>query len=458
MPSIGSLLQIAKTGLSTQQLAMGVAAHNLANASTEGYSRQRAIIAANPTIRTSEGVFGTGVRIDNVEQIRDARLDAVFYRESGSAMESETRAGVLGRIESLLGEPSDTGLSAALDQFYSGWSEFGSNPNGSIVRSAVRQQATLLLNRFRSLAAGIDSIRQEVDTRLIAAVDRATNLSADVARYTQQIVIAESGGSTAGDLRDARARALTELAELMPIQVTERAGGSMGVNSSGIGIIDGAYSLKLEVSIVGGTYGVAVVGRPGLFLDTGGTVGGLLTVLNKDYPDAIKRLDDLASALVTEVNTVHKTGTNPDGNTNVDFFIATGTKASSIALSAAVLASTDAIAAGTPDGSGNYRAGANDVALAVAALRDKDIASLSMTMGEHYQGLVSNVGSAVRSSMQSAEVSRVLSDQADARRMGLSGVSVDEELVKIIEFQTAYQASARVVTTANEMLQSLLNM
>ena len=210
------------------------------------------------------------------------------------------------------------------------------------------------------------------------------------------------------------------------------------------------------MKIVSSTYGIAVVGRPGLFPDTGGAVGGLLTVLNTDHPDAVKRLDDLASAFVTEVNTLHKTGTNPDGNTTVDFFDATGTKASSIALSAAVLASPDAIAAGTPDGSGAYRAGANDVALAIAALRDNDVTSLTMTMGEHYQGLVSDVGSAVRSSSRSAEVSRVLSDQADVRRMGLSGVSVDEELVKIIEFQTAYQASARVLTTANEMLQSLL--
>ncbi len=245
MPSIGSLLQIAKTGLSAQQQAMGVAANNIANASTEGYSRQRAVITGNPTLRTAEGSFGTGVRIDNVERIRDELLDGTFYRGLGSATESETRAGMLGRIEDLFGEPSETGLGAAMDQFYSASSGLASNPNGTIARSALRQQATLLAAKFRGLAANIDAIRQEVDTRLTVAVDRVTALSADVARFNRQIVTAESGGSTAGDLRDARARSLTELAELMPIQVTERSGGSVGVTTSGIGIIDGVYSLEL---------------------------------------------------------------------------------------------------------------------------------------------------------------------------------------------------------------------
>jgi len=199
------------------------------------------------------------------------------------------------------------------------------------------------------------------------------------------------------------------------------------------------------------TMGSPSSGGAGLLSDVGGTVGGLLNVLNTDHPDAVHRLDDLANAFVTEVNAIHTTGTNPDGNTGVDFFDAAGTGASTIALTAAVLASADAIAAGTPDGGGAY-----DVALGIAALRDLDVGLLGSTVGEHHQALVSDVGQAVRSSSESAEVSRVLSDQADLRRMQLSGVSLDEEFVSIIEFQTAYQASARVLTAANDMIQTLL--
>jgi flagellar hook-associated protein 1 FlgK len=166
----------------------------------------------------------------------------------------------------------------------------------------------------------------------------------------------------------------------------------------------------------------------------------------------------LAEAIVTEVNAVHESGTNPAGTTGISFFDPTGLTATSIALSADVLGGLDAIAAGTPDGGGLYRAGANDVALALAGLRDTDAASLGTTIGAHYDGLVLDVGRGVRSSADAAQVHRVLADQADLRRMSLTGVSVDEELVKLIEFQTGYQASARVITTADEMLQSLLAM
>jgi flagellar hook-associated protein 1 FlgK len=79
-------------------------------------------------------------------------------------------------------------------------------------------------------------------------------------------------------------------------------------------------------------------------------------------------------------------------------------------------------------------------------------------MAEHYKGLVFDVGNGVRSSVDAAQVHQVLSDQADVRRMSLSGVSIDEELVKLIEFQAAYQASAKVVSAADEMLRTLISL
>ena len=96
------------------------------------------------------------------------------------------------------------------------------------------------------------------------------------------------------------------------------------------------------------------------------------------------------------------------------------------------------------------------MALAIGGLRDNPLGALGTTPGEHIRGLVSSIGLAVRSSTDAADVHQTLADQADVRRMSLSGVSVDEELVQMIQFQTAYQAAARVVTAADEMLQSLL--
>jgi flagellar hook-associated protein 1 FlgK len=456
MPSLGSILEIAKTGLVAQQQAMNVVAHNIANASTEGYSRQRAEMSGMPSLHLPGGVYGTGVKVDDVARIADPLLDGAFYRELTGASEQDTRASILQRVEGLFGEPSDTGLGAALDAFFSAWSDLATNPGSTTVRASVRQAATTVAQKLGDLTAGLDSVRQEVELRTQSGVDRANSLLDSIARLNREIVSQEAGGSTAGDLRDERARRLTELSELLPIQVYERENGSIGVTSSGYGIVDGVEHATLVVRQTAGVWGLAEVGGASTFSQVGGSLGGYLDLLNTDLPAVRQELDDLAAGLVAEVNAIHQTGTNPAGNTGIDFFDPAGTTASSLALSADVLAGVDAIAAGTPDGLGAYRAGANDIALQLAGLRDTDVPSLGASLGEHYDGLVFDVAQGVRNATDTAHVHRTLADQADVRRASLSGVSVDEELVKMIQFQTAYQAAARVVTTADQMMQSLL--
>lgn len=456
MPSIGSTLSIAMTGLRVQQQAMNVAAHNIANANTEGYSRQRVVMSGMLPQVTNDGVFGTGVAVVDVAQVRDGLLDANFHRESGVASEHDARSDMLIRMETMLGEPSDTGLSATLDQFFSGWSDLASNPNSFTVRSVVRQRGIELAAKFQELSGNLDQVRQEVEGRLTVAVGRVNELTEELGALNREIVGLEANGDTAGDLRDARTKALDELATLIPVRSTERENGAIGVASSGFNIVDGAFSVPVELGIVAGDMGLQIVGRPGLLPDQGGAVGGLLTVVNSDLPQAQQSLDDLAEALVTEVNALHATGTNADGNTGLDFFDPAFTTASGIAVSADVLADSRSIAAGTADGLGAYRAGASDVAEGMATMRDNAIGALGSNPGEHFRGLVSSIGLAVRSSSDTADVHRTLADRAETRRQSLSGVSIDEELVHMIQFQSAYQAAARVVTAADEMLQSLL--
>jgi flagellar hook-associated protein 1 FlgK len=241
------------------------------------------------------------------------------------------------------------------------------------------------------------------------------------------------------------------------VQVTFRENGSIGVLVSGVSIVDGAEVASLEIRNFGGAFEIGLEGNPRALGDMSGEVGGLLQLLNADLPGMRAELDDLAQALVTEVNALHTTGTNAAGATGVDFFDPAGMTAGSINLSAAILADPQAIAVGTSDAAGNYRAGANDVALALGSLRDLDVASLGTTFGDHFRQLVSNVGLAVRSTADQATVHRTLADQADTRRSSFSGVSTDEEMVKLIQFQAAYAAAARVITVTDEILQTLLS-
>lgn len=456
MPSIGTILATASTGLRTQQAALNVVAHNIANAATEGYARQRAVIDPRPALHTPQGSYGTGASVTDVESLRDALLDANFWGETGNAAQHEARAQLLGRLEAVLGEPSDHALSGSLDRFLSAWSDLASNPGSPVARTVVRQRGQELADKLNHLAASVDLIRQDVEARLTQGVARINALAEDLTRLNREIVSAESGGNTAGDLRDARARALDELATLLPINVTQRANGSVGVETSGVHIVDGAYHVPLEAGTASGVVGVRIVGRSGFLPAEGGSLGGILHVLNHDLPAVTGSLDELAAALVGEVNALHRLGTNGAGETGVDFFDPGGETAASISLSSRVQAAAAAVAAGSGASDGAYRAGANDVALALASLRDTELTSLGSSPGEHVRGLVSSLGIAVRSSTDAADVHRILTDQADVRRQSVSGVSVDEELVRLIQYQSAYQAAARVVSAADEMLQSLL--
>ncbi len=456
MASLGSILSIASTALRAQQKATDVVAHNIANATTKGYSRQRAVLSPRPPLQTPEGVFGTGVSIVDVARVRDSFLDAAFRRQVGSARDSEVRSGILERLEGRVVEPSDGGIAAALDGFLAAWSALATDPASTVVRTTVLDRGDALARRLREAAGGIDRLRQDTESRLLGAVERTNALAEEIARLNKEIVAAESGGLTAGDARDARDRALDELAALLPVQVREQSRGAVGVSVAGVSLVDGVRAGVLEVRTSGGTVGIGLQGRPGTLAVDGGAVAGMLRVLNADLPGTRARLDDLAEALVTAVNSLHSTGTTPDGSTGVDFFDPTGTLASTIDLSAAVAGDPQAVAAGTGGTAGEYRAGANDVALALAALRDTDVASLGTTLAEHYRETVTGVGSALAEARRLAEVHGTLAEQADTRRSSVSGVSTDEELVRLIEFQTAYAAAARVVTTADEMIETLL--
>lgn len=184
-----------------------------------------------------------------------------------------------------------------------------------------------------------------------------------------------------------------------------------------------------------------------------------MDLLNVDIPAYRQQLDDFAAGLVGAVNTVHQTGTNAAGNTAVDFFDAVGVTARSIDLSATVRADAQAIAAGTPDGAGSYQAGENDVALALGQLRDASQAALGgVSFGTHYGNFVTGIGADVSAAGSSMNAHDSIRSQSDIRRSSVSGVSIDEEMINLMRFQQAFSAAARLITTADEMMQTVVSM
>lgn len=458
MAGLGTILSTAANALRVQQQNLEVTSHNLANAGTEGYSRQRSVVVPAMPTYTSEGAFGAGALTVDVVQVRDLLLDRAARDQFSLQAQSDTRAGNLARLENVFAEPTEQGLAATMDRFFAAWSDLATDPGSSVARTVARQRTGELADTLNGLARDLDGFRAEVETRLDAVAGRINELVTGIADLNRQIVSAEVGGNQAPDLRDLRGRSLDELSKLVSIQVHEGSDGSVNVTMSGIGVVGGSRHGTIAAADQGGTTGLTVVGVAGLLTTPGGEAQGLIENLNLDLAGARASLDEIAAALVSEANARHAAGVNVDGGTGVDLFDPTGTTANSIGLSSQVRASARAIASGTPDGAGSYRAGANDVALALAALRDAPMPALGTDLRSHFTGLVSSIGQTVRSALDRADVHGTLAEHADNARLSVSGVSTDEELVQMIRFQTAYQSAARVVTAADEMLRSMLTM
>jgi flagellar hook-associated protein 1 FlgK len=452
--SLVSLLSIARSALLTQSRAMGVTAHNVANAQTPGYSRQRLDLQAAVPLITPLGTIGRGVTDAGVSRARSQFHDATYRHQSSLFSQSSTLGDVLRQVEAAFGEPSDDGLGGAMDALFGAFADLAGNPSSAVDREMVRQAADRLVRQLRGLDAAVAQTSQDALTRVRASVDQINALARDIADLNTQIMAAAGPEGSAPDLEDQRDRLIDRLAELVDTRVLERTDGSVAVIAADSLLVDGGMARAWEVRGAAGSIVIGGAGGGPAVNPRGGEVGGLVSLLNTELPTLRGRLDDLAAALVTETNAIHQTGFTPAGVTGTDFFDPAGLTAATIALSPAVAAGGSAIAA-----SATGAAGDGAVALQLAGLGNVALAALGGdTVREFYATTVSTLGVAVQAADQDAASSQALMDRASAQRESVRGVSVDEEMVMLIAQQQAYAAAARLVQTADEMVQTLLQM
>ena len=486
MSSFGSILSIARTAIAAHQTAVQVVSQNIANAETEGYSRQRPDLVARNPQRFGYGSIGTGVEVQNVVRLRNTLLDASYRNESAHAESYALRRDVLSRIEAIFGEPSEQALSGALDRFWSSWSDLANNPGSPSAQAVVRQRGTDLAATLNGFASRLNEVEASTRAQLSSSVDEVNRLTVQLAALNTQITTAEVDGHQAPDLRDARDRIADQLVKVAGGRVVPQSNGTLAFLIGGTSIVDNANARPVEIrAAVPPTLGL--VGSNDPFPQLDGAFGSAVTLLSKDIPEIRAKLDTLARGLVNGVNYLHQSGwtaagdalgganwnplTPPTGS-RVNFFNPANTTAGSIAISAEVSANAGVVAAGTTQNA----PGDNSLALALGALRDgSGIAALQTAMGaatfasqvgltggatfnDSFRDTVTNVGMSVRAAEDSAEVHQTLASQAEMRRSSVSGVSVDEELTLLLRHQQAFQAASRLVRTADELAQTLIEM
>jgi flagellar hook-associated protein 1 len=452
--SLASLLSIARSAMFAQQRAMSVTAHNVANAQTVGYSRQRLeLTAADPQL-TPMGPVGRGVTEVGIQRVRNTFFDSRYRSESGLLGNSATMGDFLGQVEAAIHEPSTDGLAASLDGFFSSFANLANNPTSSTSRTLVQQAGRRFVQQLKQLDATVDQVADGALTQMRDQVGQVNDMARRIADLNSSILASGGVNGSAPDLQDQRDLLVDQLSGLIGVRVLERNDGTIGLAAGDTILVDGATSQTLSVqAVAGGGFGLTVVG--GSAVDPkSGSLRALSELTTTTLPGIQRQLDSLAQALVTTVNAIHRSGYTMNGTTGTDFFDPAGVTAQSIALAPAVAASGDAIAA-----AGIAASGDGTIAQQLAALSTTSVAALGgRSFRDFYIDLAGTVGSSVSGATQDADAHQAMVDQADTLRASVSGVSVDEEMVALISQQQAYSAAARIVNVANDMMQSVLEM
>jgi flagellar hook-associated protein 1 len=434
-------MQTSLRGLLAQQRLLDTTGHNIANASTQGYSRQEATLAASAPqavqvsgSKASTGAFlGSGVDVQGFRRVRDQFLDAQYRGQNTNLQDWSARAGALDNVELSLAEPGDNGINAKLTKFWDAWSTLSKSPNDLSAKQSLVQTGAALTDSIQAVRSQMVTAQQTAQgqyAQITGAGGDIAKAASELAGLNKTISGFLSAGDPPNDLMDRRDQLLDQLSGYGQISVESLSNGSTNVS-----FVDGSTGAKYGI-VSGST--VDWAGPPSGDWSPGGQLGGLLSAGKSPggtIDGYLATLDSFSQSLADTVNTTY-------GGS----FFTTGTPAAgTIQVDPALLSSPASLT------SGSGAAGSNDIALKVSQLRG------NASVDGVYQAFVTKIGGDLQEAQSMGANAQVLSDASEDRRQSVSGVSMDEEMSHLVQFQRAYQASARAMSTMDDMLDVLIN-
>jgi flagellar hook-associated protein 1 len=457
-----NILGTGLSGLQAAQKALDVVGQNIANANTPGYSRQRvdlksSQITPTPGLYTGPTSVLNGVSITGTTRVKSDYLQAAASSALAKESALQSQATPLSNIEALTHEPSDTGLQASLDEFYTAWSHLATTPDSGAAGAVVLQNGAAVASQLNTLSQGVANEWTNQRANLGNVVQQANSAAQQVASLNSEILRGQSAGINVNDLLDKRDVTVNTLSSLVGGVVTKADDGTVSVLVGGVSLVSGGASATLTLG--GGTDLSNVTGDPPTLSigtvsvnPTTGSAAGLLSALRTDLPSVSAQLDAVAVSVRDAVNTLSNGGFTLSGDPGTDFFSGTGAGDLTVSLTSSAQLAVSSTA-GAQDGSNAGRlADLSDDATASAVLGGSPgpsalWRSLTSGLGAQVKGL--NTALATQSSIVDTAQNAVTED---------SGVSIDEETVNMLLFQRSYQASAKVISAADEMMQTLLAM
>ena len=562
MSSLNSSLHMGQHALSINQRAMQTVGHNIANQETEGFSRQQVhsgTAAPDPT-----GVGG-GAKAQPTSRVYDKFVQHKILQENPRSGMFKSRGEFLQKIEIIFSETEGNGLHQALNEFWNSWSQLSNQPESESARIQVRERSDVLARRFRGMHSQLDGLRNEINGRLVATINKVNELGQKVAELNRQIISYESGQRNANDMRDARNQAIEELSELVDVNSFENPNGRVTVI---IGrdwtLVEGNNRYQLEGKMKGGELGMLRI--DGVSINDNrrdltrifreGEMSEMLRMRDDTIVGYQHNLDEIAFNLAGQVNKIHATGTGINSATDMmkstfglnstalsqplpflkdgifqlhlvdphneiletyeieiqagidtlpdivqrlnqtisdpgllqasieadgsmllqsasdykfifgedqssitqvlglNSFFDTLKGAEDIQLSEHIRENTNNISTGK-----DLIPGDNRVALEIAKLQTRPtMRDETMTFDEYYNGVLTGMGLKIQRNKTEQAQQESMVRQFKEIRSSISSVNMDEELTDMMQYQKAYEASARFINTVDRMMETVINM
>lgn len=488
---------IATSGLFASQRALDITSNNISNANTEGYSRQKVLQRASlPIGGDPRGLVGTGVETYDIVQIRSQYMDNKYWGQVKEYSEWKTKSEGMEEIEAIFNEPSDTGIRKVMDDLFASMEELVKKPGDSTNRVNLIEKGVILASTINKFGNEVISSIRETNFAIKSKVEEINALAKQIASLNEQIFNLELDGHKANGLRDQRATTVDKLSKIVNISVSEVDGEDnikyFNVRLGGITLVNHYNRNELTVDDQPNPgvseYGagkIAVVkwaGVDGKPLDEakieGGELRGLLDLrdgdgMNHTYrglPYYLNELNRFARDFAREFNIQHRAGFGLNGSNQTNFFEepagnwkninCTNLKVNSMLQSDPSLVATA--------GGANTGESDNENIKKLAAFRNKKdvfLDVLDQTGTKKIDGTADDFLKSVLSvlSVDSNQAKRLMTnteaivDQTQNRRMSESGVSMDEEMGDMVKFQQAYNASAKMITTLDRIMDTMIN-
>ena len=450
MGSLTSSMWIASQALDVDQGALDATTNNIANANTPGYSREVVDLTEQTPVEVGNITYGTGVNLAQIQSVRDQVLTLQIAEQTTQQNGAQTQLNSLQQVQAMFSDPTQ-GIGADMSAFFNSLSQLSTDPTDGSQRSAVITAAQNLATSFNQTAQNLTTNQATLNQSVSSTVDQINSLTQQIAQINAQVGQMQQLNQDPGALEDQENQLINQLSQLTNVSETQTQEGLTLTTGNGTALVVGNQSYALQVQT--GTDGMQDVFSNGQDITTtiqGGNLGGAIQVRDQDIPGLMNQLNTLASQFATAINAAQAQGYDLNGNQGQALF--TFNAAGAAASFSVATTNPDAIAAssdGTPGSNGNI---ANLMAVETNALPSGE------TPTDSYATLVSQTGNLAAEAQAEVTATTTSLNQLNDQLGSISGVSINEETANLLNYQNAFSAAARVVSTVDELTQTVLDM